>query len=381
MDRALRPTIYSFALIGAGWAISAYLLLRQVTTGSTHLRWNIGIAAGSLCVGCDDALDAGITWARGVSLPGLGLVYFALVGLLLALGGRWATRLAFLLCAVGAGASLLFSAMLFGSGASACILCLAVHAANLALVAMLFTMVSRQLSGDSAKLGLLASAKGWLVVGLVAMVSSGLVHAAIVRPGIDAAKVLEQYRSSPQFEIPVQAGDPTLGPRDAPAQLVVFSSFQCPWCRLFAPSVKQLRERFGDGLAIVFKNFPLGKVCNSSLTAEMQPRACAAAWAAEAANLQERFWRYHDGLFADNQSDSDEMLLATARGTGLDLKRWEDDRQSKVVKLKVLADVQLGMHLGVDGTPTVFLNGRKIKNPTVNVLETLIKDVVRESAR
>ena len=113
----------------------------------------------------------------------------------------------------------------------------------------------------------------------------------------------------------------------------------------------------------------------------MQPRACAAAWAAQAANLQEGFWRYHDGLFADSQSDSDEMLLATARGGGLDLKRWEDDRQSEAVKLKVTADVLLGMRIGVDGTPSVFLNGRKVKNPTVNVLETLIKDAIEESAR
>jgi protein-disulfide isomerase len=163
-------------------------------------------------------------------------------------------------------------------------------------------------------------------------------------------------------------------------RLVVFSSFQCPWCQVFAPSVHYLNERFGDSLTVVFKNYPLGKACNPAMRVDMQPRACAAAWAAEAANLQKAFWRYHDGLFSESLQDSEEMLKATARGAGLDLERWEQDRQSAAVQSKISRDAELGARLGVQGTPTVFLNGRRIKNPTLAVLEVLIKAEMRGPA-
>jgi hypothetical protein len=67
------------------------------------------------------------------------------------------------------------------------------------------------------------------------------------------------------------------------------------------------------------------------------------------------------------------MLTAAARSAGLTLEQWETDRRSPAAQSKVLSDAQLGMHLNIEGTPTVFLDGRRVKNPTLMVLETLIR--------
>src|SRR5262249_23963964 len=85
-----------FGLIAFGWLISAYLLLRMVSLGTARLRFRLPISATSMCWGCDDALLSAASFLRGIPLPCLGLVYFAILGLLLVLGGIFATRLALL---------------------------------------------------------------------------------------------------------------------------------------------------------------------------------------------------------------------------------------------------------------------------------------------
>jgi protein-disulfide isomerase len=209
---------------------------------------------------------------------------------------------------------------------------------------------------------------------LIVLSGAGLAF-AVVRPDSGSNALFAGYAATPVLAIPVEASDASLGSLRAPARLVVFSSFQCDWCRGFAPIIRRLRGRFGDRVAIVFKNFPLGKDCNPALQFEMQPRACAAAWAAAAANLQGGFWRYHDRLFAGSLVHSEEELQAAAAAAGLDLEQWEQKRQSPEVRLKVQDDVRLGLQLGIIGTPTVFLNGRIIADPSVVVLTTLIRQL------
>ena len=207
---------------------------------------------------------------------------------------------------------------------------------------------------------------------LIVLSGVGLVFAA-VRPDAGSNVLFARYAATPSFAIPIEPSDASLGPPRAPGRLVVFNSFGCEGCRELTPIVRRLRDRFGDHVGVVFKNFPLGKECNPALASEVQPRSCAAAWAAEAANRQGGFWRYHDRLFAGSLAHSEEALRAAAVAAGLDLEQWEQDRQSPAVRLKVLGDVQLGLQLGVAGTPTVFLNGRKVENPSVVVLTTLIR--------
>jgi protein-disulfide isomerase len=151
-----------------------------------------------------------------------------------------------------------------------------------------------------------------------------------------------------------------LGSASAPVRMVVFSSFQCPACKSFVELMRDVRRRYPDQVSIVFKHFPLGRECNPILKREMQPRACAAAFAAEAALQQNVFWQYHDRLFASSLLASEQILTDAAKETGIDLAKWESDRRSPAVKLKVASDVSLGTALGVEATPAVFINGKRL---------------------
>ena len=369
----------SLGLLACGWLLSAYLLLRMATIGAVALPFKPVVSAYSVGPGCDDALADVTSFVRAFPLPGLGLIYFAVIGVLLAFGSKWATRLAFLVCAGGLGASIFLSAKAFSSGGPVCLPYPIVDGVNLALLTALFMMVSRQPPGEDARPSPMISSKAWVVMALVTMTATVLLQAAIVRPDRDSKDLIRQYRAEPLFEISRQTSDAVLGPSNGRVRLVVFSSFQCPWCRKLAPTLHYLNGRFGDSLTIVFKHFPLGEVGNPALKTEAQPRAWKMAFAAEAANLQESFWRYHDGLSSSSLQDADEILEATARRAGLDLKRWEEDRQSPAVRLKVVSDVQLGLRLGIVATPTLFLNGRRVKNPNLIVLTTLIREQLKSA--
>ncbi len=146
-----------------------------------------------------------------------------------------------------------------------------------------------------------------------------------------------------------------------------------------AQIVPHLKQHFGDDLTLIFKNYPLGKDCNPLLKVDMQPRACAAAWAAEAANRQKAFWPYHDFLFKYSLEASDAMLRADARAAGLDLQLWDRDRRSESVRSKTRSDIELGNNLRIEGTPTVFLNGRRVVDFGLPTLEILIRHEISGS--
>ena len=106
-----------------------------------------------------------------------------------------------------------------------------------------------------------------------------------------------------------------------------------------------------------------------------------AAVAARAAQAQGRFWKYHDLLYEEQSSGySDENLIALARRTGLDTQRFERDYENARYEKAVRADFQKGLNLGVNGTPTFFINGKTLVGlQPVGVFEDAIEDARRES--
>ncbi len=126
---------------------------------------------------------------------------------------------------------------------------------------------------------------------------------------------------------------------DGAALVIEYADFECPFCAA-------LHERLADlPVRIVFRHFPV----RSS-----HPRAWAAACAAEAAGLQGRFWELHDSLFADQGRLEDPHLWDRARALGLDLERFDADRRSEAVLMRVRRDFRSGVRGGVVTTPTLF---------------------------
>lgn len=137
---------------------------------------------------------------------------------------------------------------------------------------------------------------------------------------------------------PLAPEDRVRGEGDRPPT-VVYADYECPYCAVLC-----LRLAEGDG-RWVFRHFPVRS---------KHPRAWAAACAAEAAGLQDRFWEMHDALFADQGRLEDPHLWARARDLGLDVERFDADRRSEAVAARVRRDFESGVRAGVVTTPTAF---------------------------
>ena len=148
--------------------------------------------------------------------------------------------------------------------------------------------------------------------------------------------------------LPVNAGDHVQGLEDSPLTLVEYGDYECPYCGEAYPIVKRLQKKMGEDLRFVFRNFPLS---------EIHPHALAAAQAAEAAGLQNRFWEMHDGLFENQDRLEDENLIVLAGKLKLDIETFKHDLSSKEVTAKLEKDFSSGIRSGVNGTPTFYING------------------------
>ena len=149
----------------------------------------------------------------------------------------------------------------------------------------------------------------------------------------------------------------TLGPATAPARLEEFGDFECPPCGMLHPILKQLQAEFGPTkLRLILREFPL--VPNHA-------HALAAARAAEAAGLQGKFWEMHDIIY-EHQKDWHEafdvrpIFEGYAKTIGLDVAQFAQDNTSEIVEQRIFLDGKRAHSLGVQGTPTVFLNGKEV---------------------
>jgi protein-disulfide isomerase len=152
----------------------------------------------------------------------------------------------------------------------------------------------------------------------------------------------------PKLRVPVTPADHGEGPADAPLVLVEYGDYECPHCGRAYPIVKDIQKALKKDLRFVFRNFPL---------AEMHPHALAAARAAEAASLQDKFWQMHDQLFEHQQHLDDRSILRYGEAIGLDLARFTADARGAAITTHVESDIEGGARSGVNGTPTFFING------------------------
>jgi len=148
--------------------------------------------------------------------------------------------------------------------------------------------------------------------------------------------------------VPV-AGSPMTGPASAPVTIVEFSDFQCPYCIQAVPELTALLRVFPKQLKLIFKQFPL----------EIHSDAYRAATAALAAQKQGKFWEMHNALFDHHYDLSLESILRIGKDLKLDEGRLERDMESKEVREILAKDVQDGNTAGVEGTPTIFINGQR----------------------
>jgi len=146
----------------------------------------------------------------------------------------------------------------------------------------------------------------------------------------------------------------TLGPKDAKVTIVAFSDFQCPACAAAYPIAKQIVASYQDKVFFVFRHFPIPAHRNAKV----------AAYAAEAAGEQGKFWEMHDKLF-DTQNEwstsanPEEKFSEYAKSLNLDLEKFKNDMNNDNLKKRIEKGISDGRKAQVNATPTFFINGEK----------------------
>lgn len=168
---------------------------------------------------------------------------------------------------------------------------------------------------------------------------------------------------------PVTSADHSLGPEDAPITIVEYGDYECPSCLNALPIIQKVRGNLGDRMRFVFRHFPQSSI---------HPHASAAAEAAEASAAQGKFWEMHEALFRHQKELADTDLSHLALSAGLEIYRFETDRDGEPPRRRVRADYESGLRNGVKRTPTLFINEQRYDGP---VNAEAITEAARSAAK
>ena len=158
----------------------------------------------------------------------------------------------------------------------------------------------------------------------------------------------------PEPELPILPvsinGDPSVGPANAPITIVEFSDFQCPYCKLSLPTIKEVLAKYPGKVKVVYRDYP----------GPNHPHAAQAAEAAQCAGDQGKFWKYHDSLFAHQAPGIGWNFTELAQEIGLNPDTFATCLNTRRYREEVAKDLHDGFTLGVTSTPTFFINGRPL---------------------
>jgi glutaredoxin len=159
------------------------------------------------------------------------------------------------------------------------------------------------------------------------------------------------------------AGHPVRGSPMAPITIVEFSDFECPYCGAAHPTLRRVLREWEGRVKMVFMHYPL----------EGHVRAMPASRAAIAAMRQGKFWEMHDLLFENQETLEDEDLDRYAVQLGLDMERFHTDMAAAETQRMIDRDKAIGRQVGVEGTPSLYVNGRPFREP-VQALGAYIRE-------
>jgi protein-disulfide isomerase len=157
----------------------------------------------------------------------------------------------------------------------------------------------------------------------------------------------------------ITSADWIRGNASSTVTLVEYSDFQCPACAAYFSVVEKVFKENATKMQFVYRHFPLPQHAN----------AIPASLASEAAGKQGKFWEMYEMIFStqkdwENSTDSAKIFSGYATKLGLDMKKYATDVTSKELADKISGSVKAGVKAGINSTPTFYLNGKKIQNPS-----------------
>ncbi len=169
--------------------------------------------------------------------------------------------------------------------------------------------------------------------------------------GLAAGYMLGSTSTSSAGLDPVTNDDPSQGPKNAPVTIVEFSDYQCPYCQLWhAEVLPRLLAEYAGKIRFIYRDFPLGG----------HPEAQPAAEAANCAGDQDAYWEFQDAIFSSQYGYGRSAYEQYAIDLGLDTEKFTSCLDSRRHQAEVLEDYSDGVRLGVQSTPTFFINGTQV---------------------
>jgi protein-disulfide isomerase len=153
---------------------------------------------------------------------------------------------------------------------------------------------------------------------------------------------------------------------------VEFADFECPFCGAFYPTLKLVEKNYANRVRMVYRQFPL---------TNMHPNAQKAAEASLCANEQGKFWEYHDSLFSDQSRLDVPSLKQRAQALGLNTATFNTCLDSGKQAEAVQKDRDEARKIGVNSTPTVFVNGRLLSGRSYSEVQEVIEDELQRAAQ
>ena len=259
-----------------------------------------------------------------------------------------------------------------------CILCLITYFIDLTL-ALIASNGQFKLLVESFKqtiLDFIAGAKQYtktfivlLVIAISFFAYSGITYNFV--PHVKRQKAIMKYHDI-KFN-PYRVKGNLLGVEKADVVIDLYSDYVCPICYMNNIMLHQAAKEFSN-IKIVHHNYPFDKECNPYITVNMHPNACFMAKAAIAARNQGNYWEMSSLLY-ENQPKNEEAILKLADQLGFDKSKFLNDFNSKATEKEIERELQDAVKLGIDATPTMYINGEAVVGvkPYYELKEILIK--------
>jgi len=201
----------------------------------------------------------------------------------------------------------------------------------------------------------------------------------------ELADLVSHWRKTPRtrFDLDTSGSafaDYSRGEPGAPIQIVEFADYECPACKATSLVMAELLKSYEGKYYFVFKNYPLDQSCNRGITREMHKYACAAAYFSRCAGEQGKFWEASELLFsrdAERGELAPERLVSEAsKELGLDQEGVRECLESGRYRDKVQKDISDGDAVGLQGTPSIWVNGKLIDQPTPRLLKAIFESLI-----
>jgi len=379
MLKYFKMIVLSVSLVGI---LLSIILLRHHVDPSYHSAL-CGVEQDN---GCNVLNRSDISEVFGIPLAYIGFLYY---GFALFLGlysdrGKSFVQSLFLLSTIALVTDiglLLYSIFV---AETICRLCLLTYLVTIALFVLSYMHITQNKSGfvpDFLELNVQKVPMGQIVILIAAFipVSGGFFYYAFASEGSNKVKnrgsyadhiaiaqneYIKAYENSPEIKF---RGDPISkkGPVKGIINVVEFADYLCPHCKLMADELDKFYKKFPDEVSITYRHYPLDQQCNSAITRPFHQGSCLLAYASYCAAKQNKFWELHHSIFERQQLLSRkpvavEDVLGLAATAGISRNFMSACLDEKETKQAILLDIQEANELGISGTPTIYINGRKM---------------------